>query len=67
MVLPVTESIFDVAAPLWALARQNGYACGDADVLIAATALDASLPLVTGNLRHFAWIPGLTLLDWRSP
>ncbi|MDQ2810105.1 MAG: type II toxin-antitoxin system VapC family toxin [Chloroflexota bacterium] len=35
---------------------------GDADTLIAATALHHDLTLVTGNRRHFSRIPNLTLL-----
>lgn len=66
-ILPVTDTILDRAAGIWAHARQNGHACGDADVVIAATALEHGLSLATGNLRHFAWVPGLVLVDWRTP
>lgn len=66
-VLPLTDAIFDRAALVWAHARQHGHPCGDADVLIAATALEHSLTLATGNLRHFAWVPGLLTVDWRAP
>jgi tRNA(fMet)-specific endonuclease VapC len=66
-VLPITDPIFDRAAELWADARQHGHPCGDADVLIAATALEHGLDLVTGNVRHFGWVPGLTIQDWRTP
>ncbi len=65
--LPATEAIFDRAAQVWAYARQHGHPCGDADVLIAATALEHGLVLATGNLRHFAWVPGLITADWRQP
>lgn len=66
-VLPVTEKVFDRATDLWVLGRQSGHPCQDADLLIAATALEHELVLVTGNTSHFAWIPGLTLADWRQP
>ena len=66
-ILPLTGTIFDRAALLWAHARQNGHPCGDADVLIAATALENGLVLATGNFRHFAWVPGLTTENWRTP
>jgi hypothetical protein len=39
----------------------------DADVLIAATALEHGRVLVTGNTAHFSWIPGLAIEDWRQP
>jgi tRNA(fMet)-specific endonuclease VapC len=64
-VLPVTDSVINQACELWALARQGGHPCGDADLIIAATALTFDLRLVTGNTRHFAWVPGLTVSDWR--
>jgi tRNA(fMet)-specific endonuclease VapC len=40
LVLPVTDPIFDRAADLWVVARQGGHPHGDADLLIAATALE---------------------------
>jgi predicted nucleic acid-binding protein len=41
--------------------RANGQLIGDADLLIAATALEHDLTLVTQNLHHFNRIPGLKL------
>jgi tRNA(fMet)-specific endonuclease VapC len=65
-VLPVRPEILDLASDLWAQARINGLPAGDADLIIAATALFNRMILVTGNSSHFRWIPGLTTLDWRS-
>jgi predicted nucleic acid-binding protein len=65
--LPVTDDVFDQACALWAMARKGGHACGDADLLIAATALVHKLTRGTGNARHFEWVPNLTLTDWRTP
>ena len=67
LVLPVTDDLFDRAADLWVLARRGGHPCNDADLLIAATALEANRRLISGNTAHFAWIPGLVLEDWRQP
>jgi predicted nucleic acid-binding protein len=39
---------------------------GDGDLMIAATAMLHDLPLVTSNARHFEWISGLALIDWRK-
>ncbi|MCI0361002.1 MAG: type II toxin-antitoxin system VapC family toxin [Planctomycetaceae bacterium] len=66
-VLPLTDAIFDRAADLWVLAQNGGHPSGDADLLIAATALDEGLHLVTGNAAHFTWIPSLVVKDWRQP
>jgi tRNA(fMet)-specific endonuclease VapC len=67
VLLPITDAIFDRAAILWADAQSGGHPCGDADLLIAATAMTHDLVLATGNLRHFAWISGLKTKDWRTP
>ena len=66
LVLPATDAVFDRACILWAEARHGGHPCGDADLLIAATALEHNLALASGNLRHFTWVPKLRLEDWRS-
>jgi predicted nucleic acid-binding protein len=36
----------------------------DADILIAAMALDRGLVLAAGKLEHFSRIPGLMAQDW---
>ncbi len=41
-----------------------GTPLADADLLIAATALEHGMALVTGNTKHFARIPGLQLENW---
>jgi tRNA(fMet)-specific endonuclease VapC len=66
-ILPASDAIFERAAELWVAARRGGYAHGDADLIIAATALESGRVLITGNTPHFAWIPGLMLDDWRQP
>lgn len=67
IILPVTDPVFDRAADLWVSGRQAGHPHGDADLIIAATALEHGRVLVTGNTPHFAWIPGIRLADWRKP
>jgi len=67
LILPLTDAIFDRAADLWVVARQGGHSRGDADLLIAATAIEHGRRLATGNSLHFAWIPGLAIDDWRQP
>lgn len=44
--------------------EQSGSRLDSMDLLIAATALDKDLTLVTGNLRHFSRIPDLKLENW---
>src|SRR5438876_12418408 len=66
-IFPVTDAIFDRAADLWVIGRRGGHPHEDADLIIAATALEHGRVLVTGNTAHFLWIPGLRLEDWRKP
>ena len=56
--LPVTPAITERAIVLMErLSLSHGLGMGDA--LIAATALEHGLPLLTGNLKHFSPIDGL--------
>jgi tRNA(fMet)-specific endonuclease VapC len=66
-VLPLSDAIFDRAADLWVSTHAAGRPKKDADLLIAATALEHGFTLVTGNSADFSWIVGLTLNDWRQP
>jgi len=66
LILPITDAILDRAADLWGLAHRQGVARNDADLIIAATALEHSRTLVTGNVSHFEWIDVLTIRDWRE-
>jgi tRNA(fMet)-specific endonuclease VapC len=67
LILPITDAVLDRASDLWAFALRNGPPHDDADLIIAATALEHGRELVTGNTPHFSWIPGLALADWRQP
>ena len=64
-VFPLSMPVLLRAADLWVRGRQGGHPHTDADLLIAATALETQRVLVTGNTNHYSWIPGLTLQDWR--
>ena len=41
--------------------EESGTPLPDADIQIAATAIYHNLQIVTGNLRHFQRVPGLTI------
>ena len=66
-ILPVVDEVLDRAVDLWVVGRKVGLAPKDADVIIAATALHHGRVLITGSTSHFAWVPGLTLDNWREP
>jgi predicted nucleic acid-binding protein len=56
--LPVTEAITLRATELMeSLTLSHGLQMGDA--LIAATALEHALPVLTANVKHFGSVPGL--------
>lgn len=52
-IIPVDVAIARRFAELRAVLRSRGELFGDLDILIAATALEHGLELVTSNMRHF--------------
>jgi predicted nucleic acid-binding protein len=60
-VLPYDISIAKVFGSIRAHLEDAGMILPDADIQIAATAIDHDLELVTGNIRHFNRISGLKL------
>ena len=63
-ILPVTESIAERWGHLAATARQRGIAIKDVDAVIAATALEHGLTLVTRNVKDFAGLGVVLLNPW---
>jgi len=60
-VLPYDISIAKVFGKIRAHLEDTGAILPDADIQIAATAIDHDLELITGNLRHFSRISDLKL------
>jgi tRNA(fMet)-specific endonuclease VapC len=65
-ILPFTGDTAAHAASLRAVLGSAGRSIGPMDVLIAATALEHRLPVVTHNLREFQRVPGLECLSWSA-
>ena len=63
-ILPVTESIAERWGHLAATARQRGNALAVVDGIIAATALEHGLTLVTRNVKDFAGLGVVLLNPW---
>lgn len=63
-VLPVGEEEALRAGDLLAELEAAGQPIGVEDVLIGATALVASLKVVTRNVRHFRRLPSLVVESW---
>lgn len=65
VILPLTESITGKATGLMeTMTLSHGLQMGDA--LIAATALEHDIPLLTGNVKHFAPIVSLQITGFLS-
>ncbi len=63
-VLPFDEPAAEVYGSLRATLEREGRPLAEPDLRIAATALSRDLTLISGNVRHFARVPGLRLENW---
>ena len=63
-ILPLSEEVIPKAAEIYADLRKRGELIGDADILIAATAIVNKLGIVTNNEKHFQKIAGLHVENW---
>jgi predicted nucleic acid-binding protein len=66
-VLPYGVATARVYGEIRAHLETEGQSLADADLQIAATALEHDLELVTGNVRHFSRVPGLQIVDVLTP
>jgi tRNA(fMet)-specific endonuclease VapC len=64
-IVPLTDRTVSIAADIYADLTARGLLIGDADILIAATAMAHGLVVVTNNGSHFQRIQGLTVENWR--
>lgn len=46
--------------------EKRGWVIGAYDLLLAGHALAMDLPMISGNQREFARVPGLQVLNWRA-
>jgi tRNA(fMet)-specific endonuclease VapC len=63
-VLPLTDSIVVQAAGIYADLHRRGELIGDADILIAATAIAHGLVVISNNEAHFRRIKNLEIQNW---
>lgn len=64
IILPLTDEIVVKAAEIYVDLRMRGELIGDADIMIAASALVHGLGVVTNNEDHFRRIKGLLVENW---
>ena len=63
-IIGIDDKIIVHAADIYADLYKRGLLILDADILIAATALENNLAIVTNNENHFNRISGLQVLNW---
>lgn len=63
-VLPFDERAAEAYGSLRAQLEAEGRRLDESDMRIASIALSRDLTLVTGNVRHFDRVPGLTVENW---
>jgi tRNA(fMet)-specific endonuclease VapC len=63
--LPVSANVAHIGNRIRRDLRKRGEMIGDFDILIAATAIEAAVPVVTDNLNHFNRIEGLVVESYR--
>jgi tRNA(fMet)-specific endonuclease VapC len=66
-ILPFSTVEAEQAAQIRAFLKSQGQPIGAYDVLIAATALQHNLLMITANPREFDRVPGLQTENWRQP
>ena len=54
----------NIACDLYAELKKHGQSKEDADILIAAQSISRNLTLVTNNVRHFANIGEIKIVNW---
>ncbi len=64
IVLPLSAETISKAAEIYADLHKRGELIGDADILIAASAVVHGLGVVTNNERHFRRISDLHVENW---
>jgi len=66
-VLPITEPVTVRAADIYAELRRRGTPISDADILLAATALEFGFVVATNNEAHLGRVSGLSIDNWLTP
>ena len=63
-VIGLDEAAVQIFGEAKALLESQGQRLDDADLFIGAIAVARNATVVTGNQRHYARIPGVTLENW---
>ena len=63
-IIPLTTESVTLSAEIYSILRKKGTPVDDIDLLIAGTALENGLIVVTNNTKHFGKIERLTVENW---
>ncbi len=63
-ILPFDAEAAEIYGPLRARLEREGRRLDEPDLRIASIAISRGLTVVTGNVRHFARVPGLAVENW---
>lgn len=63
---PTDEPVMEKAAEIYKELCTTGKKIEDADIFIAAATLVSDAVLVTDNVKHFARIPNLRIVNWKE-
>ena len=64
---PFDDSAADAGAKIRIQLESAGHPIGSYDLLLAGHALALNIPIVTGTQNEFQRVPGLKIINWRSP
>lgn len=64
--IPIDHDTFDKYAQFRALLEKQGKKIDSLDLLIACSAIQNNMIVITHNKEHFDRIPGIQLEDWES-
>jgi len=71
IVIPVRKEEAELGGIIHGLLKQQGRTIGEADPVIAATAITYGLTLATGNIKHYQFVIDagfpIQLENWRQP
>ena len=65
-ILTITDEVIVMAAEIYADLYRRGELIGDADILIAATAMANGFGVATNNEDHFRRVAGLQIENWQK-
>lgn len=63
IVHPLSHAMARRAASLYTDLKKSGRLIGNEDVMLAATAMELNIPLLSRNVKHFHRIANLTVLE----